>query len=360
MTPNLVALVLKGINSVNMDKLLTLQHKIMPEIIPLILLRYHILKTVHFLQPIGRRALADQLHFQERKIRNEVDALREQKLIECIPTGMTVTAEGEDLLVGLADYIREIQGLSRLETALAATFPIGKAIVVAGDSDDDESVKKDLARVTAEYLYQKLNEGSILAVAGGTTLAEVGGALTVPRERRNVTVIPAQGGLGEEVEIQPNSVAANIAKGLGAHYRLLHVPDDLRAKTMQSIAGEPKIKELLELLRRADIFLHGIGPAEEMARRRGMAPDKIAAIADNGAAGEAFGYYFASDGQVIHSTSSVGLQLTELGLIKEVVAVAGGKSKAAAVKAVLANAPRDVLIVDEGAARELLDQPLTP
>jgi central glycolytic genes regulator len=338
-----------------MDKLLSLQQKIVPEVIPLLLSRYQILRSIRFLQPVGRRALAEKLQLQERKIRNEVDVLKEYELISYSPAGMQVTPGGDDLLWQLEEYIREIQGLSILEERIAALYHITQVIIVPGDSDLDQSVKKDLARVTAQYLLQSLTDGAILAVSGGTTLAEVASVLLTPQLKRNITVVPARGGLGEEVEIQANTVAANIAKGLGANYRLLHAPDDLRAKTMQTIAGEPKIKELLELLRRADMVLHGVGSAEEITRRRGMTDEKINEILSKGAVGEAFGYYFAQDGTVVHSTSSVGLQLNELEFIDQVVAVAGGKSKALAVKAVLSNAPRHVLILDEGAARALVD-----
>ena len=337
-----------------MNKLLALEKKIVPEILPLLLSRYQVLRSIHFLQPIGRRALAEQLHLQERKIRNEVDVLREQKLLTLNLSGMQVTPEGELLLRDLEGYIREIQGLSILEEKIEQLFKVAKVKIVPGDTDRDESVKKDLARVTAEYLDQKLKDGAILAVTGGTTLAEVASALTPLAVKRNITVIPARGGQGEEVEIQANAVAANIAKGLGANYRLLHVSDDLQDETIQSIAGEPKIKELLDLIHQADIVLHGIGAAAEIALRRGMNPDKIAKLLENGAVGEAVGYYFANDGRLVHATSSVGLQLTDLATVKQVVAVAGGRSKAAAVKAVLLNAPRDVLIIDEGAARGLL------
>lgn len=338
-----------------MDKLIAIQKKIVPEIIPLILSRYQILRAINILQPVGRRALAEQLRFQERKIRNEVDFLKEQKMITCAQSGMQVTPFGEALLGEMENYIRELQGLSYLEQQIAEFFSVKKVMVVAGDTDLDETVKKDLARVTADYIRTTLREGSILAVSGGTTLAEVASALSSSAVKRNITVIPARGGLGEEVEIQANTIAASIAKGLGASYRLLHAPDDLRAKTMHSIAGEPKIKELLEMLRKADMVLHGIGSAEEMARRRDMPPEKIAELLHKGAVGEAFGYYFTINGTVVHSTSSVGLQLHELSMISEVVAVAGGRSKAAAVKAVLTNATRDTLIIDEGAARGVLD-----
>lgn len=338
-----------------MDKLLAIQQKIVPEIFPLILIRYQILRAVNFLQPIGRRALADQLRVQERKIRNEVDFLKEQQLLSSTMAGMEITQTGLTLLEDMADYIREIQGVTILEQEIASAFPVKEVLIVPGDVDQDETVKKDLARLTADYLNRHLNDGSVLAVSGGTTLAEVASVLAASAAKREIIIVPARGGLGEEVEIQANTVVANIAKGLGASYRLLHVPDDLGENSIQSITKEPKIKEILELLRRADMVLHGIGLAEEMARRRGMSPEQIAELVKRGAVGEAFGYYFAVDGSVVHSTSSVGLQLSELKMINQVIAVAGGRSKAAAVHAVLSNSPRNTLIIDEGVATGLLE-----
>ncbi|HYH03165.1 MAG TPA: sugar-binding domain-containing protein [Bacillota bacterium] len=337
-----------------MDKLLVFQNKIVPEVIPLLVSRYQILRTIRFLQPVGRRALAEYLHLQERKIRKEVDLLKEQGLIQAQSSGMHVTSDGESLLWEMEDYLRELQGLSDLELKLAKRFAIKKVVVVPGDADGNPAVKQDLARVTADFLRRQLREGSILAVTGGTTLAEVAGALPLPGVRKDVLVLPARGGLGEEVEIQANTVAAHIAKGLGASYRLLHVPDDLQQETAQSIINEPKIKEFLRLLHHSDIVLHGIGSAEEMARRRGMQPREIKVLLDQGAVGEAFGYYFDNNGKVIHATSSVGLQLTDLNRMQLVVAVVGGRNKANAVKAVLSHSPRDILIIDEGAANAIL------
>lgn len=338
-----------------MDKLLSLQPKIVPELIPILLSRYQILRAIRLLQPIGRRALAEYLHFQERKIRKEVDLLKDQELIEVNSAGMQVTKAGEDLLAEMEDYIRELQGLHNLEAKLEALFGVEQVIVIPGDADENPSVKKDMARVTAEYLRQHLQDGAVLAVTGGTTLAEVAAALSVPGGKKEIMVLPARGGLGEEVEIQANTVAANIAKGLGASYRLLHVSDDLQAETVQSIINEPKIKEIIELLHQAGMVLHGIGSAEEMARRRGMSVAEIGKLMQQGAVGEAFGYYFDSNGAVIHSISSVGLQLSDLRSIRKVIAVVGGRSKAPAVKAVLSHSTRNGLIIDEGAALALLE-----
>ncbi len=337
------------------ERFIIIQQKLVPEIIPSILFRYQILRTIRFLQPIGRRSLAEYLHSQERRIRNEIDLLREQELISSNISGMQITNDGEAVLSEMEFFIREVQGFSLLEEKLAKFFKIKKVIVVPGDSDQDLYVKKDLARVTAAYITQKLQNGAVLAVTGGTTVAEVGGAFLQQQHKKEIIVVPARGGLGEEMEIQANTIAAGIAKGLGATYRLLHVSDDLQLETMQTIANEPRIKEVLELLRRSDMVLHGIGLATEMAKRRGLPEDRMNYLQERGAVGEAFGYYFSADGELVYSTSSLGLQLGELSEIKELITVVGGRSKACAVKAVLAHIPRNTLIIDEGAAQGVLE-----
>ncbi len=173
-------------------------------------------------------------------------------------------------------------------------------------------------------------------------------------EARDVVVVPARGGLGEEVELQANTIAAAIAKQLGATYRMLHVPDDLGEEAMSTIAMEPKIKELIELIRSARIVLHGIGTAEEMARRRGLPKEQVAILEERQAVGEAFGYYFDREGKIVFTTSSVGIRLEDLANVDLVVAVGGGRSKAEAALAVLSTQHQDVYITDEGAAREML------
>src|SRR5690606_13445434 len=111
---------------------------------------------------------------------------------------------------------------------------------------------------------------------------------------------------------QANTVAAAIAQRLGGSYRLLHVPDDLGQEAMSTISMEPKIKELIDLIRSARVVLHGIGTAEEMARRRGLAPEYVALLAEKRAVGEAFGYYFDRNGEIVFTTSSVGMRFEDL------------------------------------------------
>lgn len=335
--------------------LITVQLKIAPELTEVVERRYRVMRNIYFLQPIGRRALAAKLGEPERSVRREMDFLREAGLVVAEANGMKLSKEGEDLLLDLEEYVRQLRGLGHLEDLLASRLGLDKAIVVPGDSDDDPSVKRELARAAARFLKDVLKDGDIIAVTGGTTMAELAEAIVPTSGRRCVTVVPARGSLGEDVEKQADTVAAQIAKKLGGTYRLLNVPDDLREEARATIVDEPRVKEVLETIAKATVVVHGIGTAMEMARRRRLPQSEVEIIGRRGAVGEAFGFYFDREGEVVYSTSSIGIRLNDLANVKTVVAVGGGRSKAEAVIAVLANRYTDILVTDEGATRKILE-----
>jgi central glycolytic genes regulator len=102
------------------------------------------------------------------------------------------------------------------------------------------------------------------------------------------------------------------------------------------------------------MVVHGIGDAMTMAERRRTPEEDLKKIQAGQAVGEAFGYYFNQHGEVVHKVKTIGIQLDDLKNNKCVVAVAGGSSKAKAIKAFLQQARDSVLITDEGAAKELV------
>lgn len=337
-----------------MDKLISLERRIVPEMGELLYVRYLILRHVYFSQPVGRRTLAGDLEIQERRVRREVDILRRQGLVMISTAGILLTVEGETLLWSLEDYIRLYRGINQVEETLRRIFGLTNVSVVPGDLDRDPMVKKALARRAVNVLLQTLQEGDTLAISGGTTMAEVADAITPASRRRDILVVPARGGLAEDVEIQANTIAANLAKNLGGKYRLLHLPDGIEQEVLERLLQDPAIREQLEVIRHARVVLHGIGRAEEMARRRGGSDEAVESLRKKGAVGEVFGYYFTRTGEVISATSSAGLQVSDLG-DKEVIAVAGGAGKAAAILAAASMIPWKALIIDEGAAATLVD-----
>ncbi len=338
-----------------MRHIINLLQKISPELIELIERRYTILRHVSHSQPIGRRLLANSLKIGERVIRSELDFLKNQGLLGGDSSGVSLTGEGEVLVRELYEFVKYFRGLHEIECSLKESLGLGRVIVVPGDTDQDELVKKEMGRAAARYLQEIMKEGHIIAVTGGTTVREVAEAIPVFSSERDILVVPARGGLGEALEIQANTIAAKIAKNLGAQYRLLHVPDNIGEEAMESLSRDPRISEITTTIKSANILLHGIGNAKEISGGRADTLEETRRLVAAGAVGEAFGHYFSRDGSIVKTIHSLGIRLTDLKTIEQVIGVAGGKKKADAILAVVSNRMETVLITDEAAGRAILE-----
>lgn len=327
-----------------------------PEIIDLLERRYNILRTVQMHQPIGRRLLAEKLGVGERVIRSEIELLKENQILAPDSSGVYLTPESEQNLVGLGNLVHELRGLSQLEKWLKGRLGLQKVMIVPGDLDKDPGVIKELGRLAGRFIVETVQNGWVAAVTGGTTMSEV--ALSLPRSalHSRTLVVPGRGGFGEDVEIQANTVAAAIAQKLGASYRLLHIPDNVASETLEDLLADHKIAEVIALSKRADIFIHGIGVPREMSLKRDLNWQQILHESTEQPVGEALGNYFALDGQVVTTTPTVGPKLADLANMQLVVAIAGGSKKGKAILAVSRNGLDDVLITDEGAARIIQEE----
>lgn len=335
-----------------MKPIIEIQKKIAPETVEIIKKRHNILRSVGHLQPIGRRGLANHMGIGERILRAEVDFLKGQGFLDVNPAGMNLTKEGWELLNQMSDYVKELLDLKYIEEQLENKLRIGQVNIVPGDSKENPLLKKELGKVAAKVLQRLVNDGDTIALTGGTTIATIPDCL--PKLAKNVLVVPGRGALGEKVEIQANNIVAALASQLGGTYKMLHAPDNLSPEAMEKFSEDPKIKEVLEAIKQANILIHGIGDAIEMAERRHTSEEHLESLKQQGAVAEAFGYYFDKDGAIVHQANSIGIKLDDLERIPLIIAIAGGKDKAKAIKAIAMNQKQDILITDEGAAVELL------
>lgn len=338
-----------------MDSIINLQKKIVPELTDLLVQRYQILRQVSHEHPIGRRALAARLGLSERVLRAQVDFLKKSGLLDFSSSGMSVTDEGADILKELADYVRKLQDISFLEKALSNTLKIGRVVILPGDSDQEDVVKREIGRTAAHILSKLLSDGKrhIVAVSGGTTMAAM--AANITGSQPDTVVVPARGGLGDNVELQANTIATVLAQKLGASYRQLYVPDSVSEDILNSILKEDiGVRAVVDIIKQADILVHGVGRASVMARHRRLSSSIIDKLEQDGAVGEAFGQYCALDGRQVYMTNNAGLMLQDLQHIGTIIGIAGGKSKAAAILSVIRASRQDILVTDEAAAHEIL------
>ncbi|WP_042353964.1 sugar-binding transcriptional regulator [Bacillus rubiinfantis] len=338
-----------------MQSFIDIAKRLLPDFLPVLQKRYSILRYIGFLQPVGRRSLAANLGLTERVLRSEVEFLKEQNLITATNAGMSLTQEGKNLLEDLNGVMRELKGLDVLELELKHRLHIHKVIIVPGDVDESSLVKRELGKAAATCMKKLLQGDNIIAVTGGSTMAAVADKLSPKTADRNILFVPARGGVGEDVQNQANTICAIMASNMHAKHRVFYAPDQVSEEIYQSLVKEPEIHENLTLIRSANMVIHGIGDAMTMAERRKSPPDLLAKLGEKRAVGEAFGYYFNEEGEIVHKVLTIGLQLENLAKIPNVLAVAGGASKAKAIKAYMKQAPETtILITDEGAAERLV------
>jgi len=337
-----------------MNRLFTVMERFAPEAMDILTMRYRVLRQVMHCQPVGRRQLVKALGYSERSIRGEVELLKEKGALYTTAAGIHLSTEGEEMLRQIDEVIPLMFNIQTLAEQVKKTFNLQEVILVPGDSSLDLLAKKDLGRAAARYLRKIMYPGCILAVSGGTSLAEMARSIGEGLNISDALVVPARGGLGEEMELQAGTIAATIARAVGAQYRLLHIPDNLQETTVEILKKDPHIAGVIDTIKRSNILFHGIGSAREMADRRGLSIAEVHYLDEKQAVGEALRYYFDEKGKIVYEVPGIGLEMNDLDRITTVAAVAGGSSKARAIEAVLANGKETVLISDEGAARRIL------
>lgn len=339
-----------------MDSLTEAKKKLMPEMTELLKKRYQILQTIQLEQPIGRRTLCELAGLTERDVRKETDLLRNQQLIEARTSGMVVSAEGQEVLDVLKDFMREMSGLSDMEKQLESILGISKVYILPQDSDDIPAVKANIGKEAARLLESKFPQYKKIAVTGGSTMAAISKEITADRKNDSLQFIAARGGLGEDVLHQANTIASLFAEKTGGGVKTLYLPDHLSAEAYEMMMREPVIKEMMELYDQTEVVVHGIGNAEQIAMQRKSSIEEVNRIRDGGAVSEAFGYYFDKEGNVVYRIRTAGIQMEQVQKAPFILAVAGGRSKATAILSYFRMAPaQTVLITDEGAARKIIE-----
>lgn len=332
-----------------------IMEKLAPEAIQILRERYDLLRHIKSNQPVGRRQLCRLTSLSERTVRSETDYLKNRGYLQVGAAGIVISEAGEALLVEAEKTMAGFFSLYSMAERLQSLYHLREVHIVPGDSSFNSAVKQSLGRVAAEILHDQLGPNSVVAVAGGSTLAEVAAAMPEDHHWPQVCIVPARGGLDEDMELQAGTIAAVIARQLGAQYRLLHIPDHLEAEAVEMLMKNSYIREVISTIKSSDILIHGIGSALQMAQRRDLDPERIKVLRERSAVGEALRYYYDRNGKVVAETTGIGLEQTDLSNIKTIIAVAGGLDKVEAIRAVLQNGCQHILVTDEAAARGILN-----
>jgi len=250
----------------------------------------------------------------------------------------------------------------QLEDALRMRFGLCQARVLLGRECTYEEIVRGLGALAARYVEGVVHADTVLGISWGLAVHSTVRALR-PERRLPITVVQMVGAVGEGDPLIDGPDLARLLAGVyGGQYRYLHAPlivEDLRARDV--LLQEPRIRETLELARRADVALVGIGAPHaavySLLRAGYVDRGAIAGLLAQGVAGDVCARHYDAQGRELDidlNRRIVGIELEALHDVGQVVGVAGGEAKAGAIVGALRGGHVDVLVTDDAAARKIL------
>lgn len=248
-----------------------------------------------------------------------------------------------------------------LEARLKDAFHLTDAIVNA-NRPDSESQRAAVARSAAKHLERRLRDGDIVAVSHGRDTGEVPRFFR-PAGALDVVFVSAMGGSPRvDTPTNPNEICRALAEKCGGRAESLYAPAYVESAEMRDrLLEQEAVAATLDVAVRANVALIGIGGTDDdctMVRSGCLSLDEIARLRQQGAVGDVLGSYVDVKGALIaapHGDRVIALSIDDLRRIGTVIAVASEPEKTLAILGALRGGIVDVLIVDEGNARAVLD-----
>ncbi|MDV7271426.1 sugar-binding transcriptional regulator [Thioclava sp. A2] len=249
----------------------------------------------------------------------------------------------------------------RLEAELVSRFGL-RHCEVAPDLGEEGLPYRALALAGAGFLRRQFEAGEhkTIGLGHGSTLAETTRALP-KMDATGLRFVSLLGGLTRNFSANPHDVMHRIAEKTGARAYVMPVP--FFANTVEDrevLLAQRGVDEVFRMAEAATLKIVGIGTVDVGAQlvSSGMIePAEIDEIAALGAVGEMLGYFYDAEGRVLDTALSARtIAVThDHAPEEEVIAIAGGPRKAAAIRAVLRSGRISGLITDEATARNLLE-----
>ncbi|MGH7121204.1 MAG: sugar-binding transcriptional regulator [Acetobacteraceae bacterium] len=254
-----------------------------------------------------------------------------------------------------------IGGCVALEQALAREFGLRFCRVVP---NEDASVLplQVLGVAGAAYLINILEKGDhrIIGVGHGRTLAAA--VERLPRlPAPNVSFVSLLGTVARQSSANPFEVIHRLAEKTGAESWMLPVPFIVNSRSDRDIVlAQRGIAEAMQIAAGATLCLVGIGEVagDAFITASGMiSQEEVAELLALGAVGEVLGHYLDADGRPVPTRLHdriLSFPFEQL-RARDVIALAGGGSKPAAIRSVLRSGALSGLITDQPTAQSLIN-----
>jgi len=252
---------------------------------------------------------------------------------------------------------------AKIEQRLIERFGVKRALV-ALDQPSEEEQRSQVASLVSNYLSSTLKDGMVVTVGQGRNVSAVAHHIGViaPRDCKFVCGIGGihpRGGM-----YNADHICRQLAKKYGGTSETLYAPAYAENREQKiAFMENTTVKQTLDLARKADVSLVGIGDMSENSYMVDLgwftADEVVQSRLKQGVVGDFAGYdFFDIHGDTANTVMSdrvIGLSMQEFRPISEVIAIAAENSKPLALLGALRTGVVDVIATSVSNALTVLN-----
>jgi DNA-binding transcriptional regulator LsrR (DeoR family) len=299
--------------------------------------------TLYYMEGVTQTEIAKRLGFSTAKVNRLLLQAREQGYVN-----ITIRTP--------------FQQLFDIEDRLKAVFGLQEAIVIPSVAESGSSPLNALGAAAADFLLAHLRDGDVMGIGGGSAVNAVVQAIA-PVRPYHIEVVPLLGAVQGQITNDVNYLATHLAERLGGKAYQLHAPAFVESREhCESLKTMAPVKEILDIARRANVALFGVGMMDPEVSRfvqfTALSADDMNHIAnDCGGVGDINAFVFDIEGRAAapeYAARVLGISLSEIMSIPFRIGMAATAAKALPLYGALRGGYLHALITDETAARGIL------
>lgn len=307
--------------------------------------KWNILATVanlYYNLEMTQNEIADRMYTSRSKISRMLKEARELGIVE-----ISIKEPWERDL-DLENKIHQIYGVKAVR-------------VVSAKENSKEQITSRLSEVSAYYLDSVVKEKMVVGISWGNTLYHIVKYIDANNKKNiPITVVPIMGASNvKRPERDAMDLAKDLASAYGGTYQYIYAPLFVKNKELkESLIQDDTIKTALQLAQNADVILTSVGSIEYKTWENYLSENTFELLGRKGAIGHIGGHFYDINGKEINTSLTdrmIGIEYADLKKCKNVVCVAYGESKTAAIVGALRGGFINTLIIDSACGEKIID-----
>ena len=300
-----------------------------------------------------------ELYYEKQHSQSEI-----AKLLKCSRSTVSrlITEALESGIVQIS-IKRPVEKKPSLADDIKSTFGLKEVIVVSGGVSSEQAFY-NVSYATVEFLSQILRDNMIIGISWGLTLSYMVQELSEHTfGYKGIEVIQLMGGLGfGNPAIDGPELAQKMAASLGGTYRYIQAPALLKTPELaHNIMQESYILDTLKRAEQADVVISSVGSLMDnlssMERSGYIKREEKTEYQAAGAIGHSLARLIDENGQEvdhIFNRRIVGVPMDIMRKVDWAIGIGANPLKANVFLAAIKGNHFNVLVIDDGTAREIL------